>query len=213
MPLSIFIHSFFIGFVASIGLGAVTILILNRTFTQGFWPGLFSGIGSAISDTFYASVAFLGIGLFIDFVQEQQALIRLFMMVVFILYAYRIWKKQTRVNLRGRQQFKDRTLLGNLASALILALSNPLMVMVYLGVFAIFPEITQHSKTWPDGGFVLLLIFLGALLWWILLTRLIGLVSKKIDKRFVGMINKLSALILMALGIYAGVSACVQLLS
>ena len=57
-----------LGFIASLGLGAVTILIINRTFQSGRPSGFISGVGAALSDTLYASIAFLGVSLIIDLI-------------------------------------------------------------------------------------------------------------------------------------------------
>ena len=210
--LLLFLKAVLLGFIASLGLGAVTILVINRTFRSGKNNGFVTGLGAALSDTIYAGIAFLGVSLIIGFIDDYQGYIRLFMMIVLLGLAIQIWFKTPDAKI-AENRVGARKLLGSFSSCFLLALSNPIMVIVYLSVFALFPKIASSASAWDEGGLVIAGIFSGAVLWWFALTFFLARVSRFFSGRFIGILNKISALIVFGLAVYSGISGVIQLFS
>ena len=200
-----------LGFAASVGLGAVTILVINRTFRSGRASGFISGFGSALSDTIYATIAFLGMGLIISFIESNQGYIRIFIMFVLLFFGVQTWLKKSRPAV-NQNKLSSKKSFNMFASCFVLALSNPMMVIVYLGIFAIFPNLTNSASDWPQGGIVVAGIFSGALIWWLSLTFFLGRVSRNVSDRFVKTLNQISSIIILALALYSGISGIIELI-
>jgi len=73
-----------VGLTASISLGPVAILIIQRTLNKGHLRGFVSGLGAAVADTFYAVLAGFGVSALIIYIEEYQLYLRIIGSVILI---------------------------------------------------------------------------------------------------------------------------------
>ena len=57
--------------MASIPLGPIGVLIIQKTLQKGRLSGFISGSGAAVADTLFASIAVLGLGFVINFIEKK----------------------------------------------------------------------------------------------------------------------------------------------
>lgn len=93
MEIEFLVKGVIVGFLASIPLGPVGVLCIQRTINKGRVSGLFSGMGAATIDSFFALVAALGLTFIINFIEEQQFFIQLFGGGILIFLGARILKQ------------------------------------------------------------------------------------------------------------------------
>jgi len=193
MPINILDFIFkgmLIGMIASAPMGPVGVLCVQRTLKKGRWFGFATGIGAAVSDIIYAGITGLGMSFVMDFVENPQnrfylQIIGSLMLLGFGWYTYRT--DPTR-NMHQSGQEKG-TLWYNTWTAFLVTLSNPLIVFLFMALYA------QFAFVLPNHPFEMVVGFLsivgGALLWWWGLTWLVDKIRTQFDEYGIRLINQI----------------------
>lgn len=195
MILTLLIKGIVIGFLVSIPLGPIGILVIQRTVNKSRLAGLLSGMGAALSDTLYAVIAGFSLTFLIDFIREHEMIFQAFGALVVLALGVHIFFKNPVTDLR-RNKLKGNTHFQDIISSFLVTFSNPLTVFVFLAVFtssgvAVSMENPYHSF------FVILGIFTGAFIWWFSLSGIVSLVKHKINLRILWWINKTAGILIV----------------
>ncbi|HAF30598.1 MAG TPA: lysine transporter LysE [Bacteroidales bacterium] len=204
MELEFLIKGLIVGFLASIPLGPVGILCIQRTINKGRFPGIISGMGSATVDALFAFIAAFGLTYIINFIEEQQFYIQLIGGAVMILLGVKIFNTNPIKQIRRHRQKKNK-LVEDYLSVFILTLSNPLAIFLFVAAFASFGLVTSKDsslKSWM----IISGVFLGAMLWWGTLTFFVDLFRKKFRLKQLWWINKIAGVLVIVFGIAAMLS-------
>ena len=194
-----FFQGLLVGLGASIPLGPIGVLCVQRTLSKGRYSGFISGLGAALVDTFFAALAVLGLAYIQGIIKSHEAYFLCFggLLVIFIgltIYLTNPVKQIRQTQIRKRH-FED------FISVVILTVTNPGALFLILGLFALVGLQVNSS----DGSFaistVLWGVFVGAGLWWYALSTSINVFRKKFRLKQLWMINKISGIIIMALGL------------
>jgi len=158
------------GLAVSIPLGPLGILCIQRTVNKNWKSGIFSGLGIASADTFYACVAGFSLSIIIDFIREYELYFKLVGLFVLILLGIYIFRSNPTKQI---QDYKRRgsSHLQDFLTTFFVTLSNPLSVFVFIAIFTGYSIVLQFSHPLEAlltiGG-----IFIGGSLWWLLITSL-----------------------------------------
>ncbi|MCQ2203780.1 MAG: LysE family transporter [Bacteroidales bacterium] len=194
-----------IGFIASIPLGPIGVMCIQRTLNKGRRSGFVSGLGAATSDLIYALIAGFSVSFIMDFVTEQQKLLSIIGAVVLLCIGLKIYLSNPINEMRRRQhqemllkqveeqvpqisRKKSSGLISDYFSTLFLTITNPLAIVLFLGAFSLVGgEKTIFTQIFLLGG-----VFIGASAWWLTLTLLVGLFRKKLTLKRLYYINKVA---------------------
>lgn len=190
-----------VGIAVSIPLGPIGVMIVQRTLTRGNWAGFFSGVGAAISDLVYALIAGYGFSLIISFIELHQLTLQVAGGAVLMVFGVYTFLQNPIKQIRAPRK-TNLNYWQDVVSTFALTITNPLAVFTFLIIFTsfdIFVEAQEKNLIY----LVLIGVFVGALLWWMHLTLLVGLFRRFINIRRLWWINKISGLTiaLIALGI------------
>ncbi|MGQ1787084.1 MULTISPECIES: LysE family translocator [unclassified Saccharicrinis] len=184
------IDGIIIGFSASIPLGPIGVLCIQRTLNKGRWSGFISGMGAAFSDTIYAVAAGFSLSFIISFIEKQLLYIQIFGAILLILLGINIFYSNPAVQLRKQRKGKSN-LFQDFISTFFITISNPLAIFLFLAFFASFgavkPGVDAFSHFVLIGG-----VLCGASLWWFILSSLINLFRSKINLRRLWWLNKIT---------------------
>ena len=189
-----------IGMIASAPMGPVGVLCVQRTLNKGRWYGLVTGIGAAVSDIIYAGITGFGMAFVMDFINNEQnkfylQIIGSVMLLFFGLYT---WHSDPTKNMHRSGQQKG-TLWYNTWTAFLVTFSNPLIIFLFMGLFA------QFAFVIPDRPFEMLIGFAsivgGALSWWYGLTWLVDKVRAIFDDTGIRIINQIIGAVVMVFSI------------
>ena len=203
--LDIIFKGLIIGILVSAPMGPVGILCVQRTLNKGRWYGFATGVGATASDLIYALITGFGMSFVMDLINNAQTrfylqIIGSIMLLVFGVFSYR---SNPTKNMR-RSGKKKGTLWHNTVTAFLVTFSNPLIIILFMALFAQFAFIV------PDHPFDMLVGYLsiigGALLWWYGLTWLIDKIRNKFEDTGIIIINKVigSVVILISVVILLG---------
>lgn len=189
--LELILKGFVIGMVASAPMGPVGILCVQRTQKKGRWYGFVTGIGASVSDLIYALITGLGMSFVMDFINDPVYKFYLQLAGGFILLGFGIYScfnNPLRNAHHGGQKQKG-SLWHNGITGFLVTFSNPLIILLFMALFA------QFAFVIPDHPFEMCLGFasmvFGALTWWYGLTWLVDKVRAKFDETGVIIINRI----------------------
>ena len=178
-----------IGMIASAPMGPVGVLCVQRTLNKGRWYGFVTGCGAALSDIIYAGITGLGMSFVVDFVDDAQH--RFYLQIIGSLmllgFGWFTYRTDPTKNMHKSGQNKG-TLMHNAVTAFFVTLSNPLIIFLFIALYA------QFAFVLPDHPFEMIVGFLsivgGALLWWWGLTWLVDKIRTKFDDNGIRIINQ-----------------------
>ena len=96
-------------------------------------------------------------------------------------------------------------LFGAYGSIYALTMTNPMTILVFLGVFAGLGFAVGAS--FVDAAIVTVAVWLGSALWWLVLTSFVGWVRGRVSTSALGWVNRISGAALVAFGLAAIVLA------
>lgn len=194
-----------IGIIASAPMGPVGILCVQRTLNKGRWYGFVTGVGAAVSDIFYALITGLGMSFVMDMINDaqNQFLLQILGSVILLFFGFFCYRSNPMKNMHQSGKQKG-SLMHNGVTAFFVTFSNPLIVFLFMALFAQFSFVVPHHPIEMCLGF--LSIPFGALLWWYGLTWLIDKVRAIFDNNGILIINKVigSLVILFSLVVLFG---------
>ena len=183
-----------IGMIASAPMGPVGILCVQRTLNKGRIYGLATGIGAAASDIIYAGITGFGMGFVMEIINNEQNkfYLQIIGSVLLLCFGIFTWRTDPTKKMHRSGQ-KKGTIWYNTWTAFLVTFSNPLIIFLFMALFA------QFAFVIPDHPFEMVIGFAsivgGALLWWYGLSWLVDKVRTIFDEHGIRIINKIIGVI------------------
>ena len=202
--IALFIKGLIIGFSIAAPVGPIGILCIRRTLNDGRLSGFLSGMGAATADAVFGSIAAFGLTFLTSFLVEQQNWLRLLGGIFLIYLGIKTFLAEPPEQ-NGENRAPKGGLLQAYASTFFLTLTNPMTVISFAVIFAGL-GLAQNSGGYDSAGLLVLGVFSGSALWWLLLSAGFGLLIKKINYQTLIWINRFSGAVIAAFGIFALIS-------
>ena len=201
--LTTFLQGLLVGLCASIPLGPIGVLCVQRSLSKGRNSGFISGLGAATVDTIFAAVAVMGLAFIQGLIERHENYFLCLGGLVVIAIGLRIYLtnpvKQIRQPKTRNHHFED------FFSTAIMTITNPGALFIILGAFAIVGLKIRPDDTAFAISSVLWGVFLGGALWWYALSTSVNLFRKKFRLKQLWMINRISGIIIMVLGLISAI--------
>jgi len=193
-------EGFLIGLFTSAPVGPIALLCIQRTLQKGRWHGFYSGLGAATSDFLYALIAMLGLSFVMNFIQQNEFLIQVIGSTVVMLFGVYIFFQNPASGLKKNEEGKT-SYSQEYVTSFLLTLSNPLMIFLFLGLFARFSFLT-NADSLSENILGMVAVFVGSSSWWFTLTLIASIFHKKFNIRGLWFLNKItgSLIFIIALG-------------
>lgn len=185
--LLVILKGLFIGVICSAPCGPVGVLCIQRVLNKGFKYGILTGIGATLSDIIYALISGLGMSFVTDFVKDENNKLIMQLLGSAMLLAFGIYMILTHHNRHTIKVSKERGLLKNFFTAFLLTFSNPLIILLFLVLFARFDFITPDLPVNMAIGY--LSIIFGAMLWWLGLSFVINKIRNTFCDKYIRTLN------------------------
>lgn len=197
------IKGLIIGIVVSAPMGPTGILCIQRTINKGRDYGLVTGAGAATSDLFYAIITGLGMSFVMDFINQAENIFWLKVAgSVLLLFFGIITYRSNPTKKIHKSSGQKGTLLSNYVSAFVLTVANPLIIFLFIALFAQFTFVVPTNLIGVLLGY--LSIIAGAMLWWGGLTHLLTRMKHSIGDQGLIMMNRvIGGIVIFASVIYA----------
>lgn len=199
MEISFLLRGLLIGFSIAAPVGPIGVLCIRRTLADGRMAGLVSGLGAASADALYGCIAGFGLAFISNFLISQQFLLHL---VGGAFLCYLGVKTLLAKPAEQAATAKGTGLLGAYASTLFLTLTNPMTILSFVAIFAGL-GLANTGSSYATAGILVLGVFTGSALWWLLLVGGVGLFKDKFNTRGMQWVNRISGVIILGFGLFA----------
>ncbi|MFA4994383.1 MAG: LysE family transporter [Bdellovibrionales bacterium] len=201
-----------LGLVIAAPVGPVGLLCIRRTLQKGMINGMSTGFGSAVADALFGSLAVLGVSAILGFIHQYEASIRIIGGLIVLATAWHTWFDHpkpahepefvNKVLDASHEKGRGRIIWGALRAALsgfAITLTNPLTLFGTLAVVATFGAVTQKL----EAGVLISGILAGSALWWFMLSGGVGLLRHHFTESRIVTVNRVTAVGLAALAVWA----------
>ena len=199
MDTALFVRGILIGLAIAAPVGPIGVLCIRRTLAEGRMAGLVSGLGAATADAFYGAVAGFGLTFISTFLVSQQFWLRLIGGLFLLYLGVRTFLS---VPSQSSAEGNGRGLAGMYLSTVALTLTNPLTILSFAVVFAGL-GLGTGSADYVAAGLLVLGVFCGSGLWWLLLSGGVSLLRGRFSYRGLWWVNRISGILILTFGIVA----------
>lgn len=204
--LQLVIKGLIIGIVVSAPMGPTGILCIQRTINKGRDYGLATGAGAALSDFIYAVITGLGMSYVLEYIERPEIIFVLKVLGSVLLLCFGIITYRSDSSKRLRKPSGNKgTLIGNFFSAFFITFANPLIIFLFVALYAQFTFVVPDNVIGLSMGY--LSIIAGAMLWWGGLTYILSRMKSSIGSRGLVIMNRtIGCIVIFASLIYAAVT-------
>ena len=199
----LFFKAILLGFAVAIPLGPIGALCITRTLHGGFAAGFAGGVGTALADAAYAGLAAFGFAALSGVLDQGAGWVRILGGVLLIGLGIRGWLAGGGTATPAKAD--ARTLMSTAAATFALTIANPATILSFAAMFAGLGLADDASAT--AAGLAVAGVFLGSLMWWALLSGGVALTRSRLPAGSARVVARISALMLIALGVWALVPA------
>lgn len=202
MEIGFLLKGLIMGFSIAAPVGPIGVLCIRRTLAEGRASGLVSGLGAATADAIYACFAGFGLTFISSLLISQQVWLGL------IGGAFLCYLGLKTFLARPAEQAasaKGNGLLGAYASTFFLTLTNPIPILYFPAIFAGL-GVTGTNGNYLSAGVLVLGVFIGSALWWLILSGGVGVFRAKFSPDRLRWVNRISGIIIMVFGLLAFLS-------
>lgn len=199
MDVRFLLRGMIFGLSVAAPVGPMGVLCIRRTLADGRLAGLVSGLGTATADACYGAVAAFGLTVVSSFLVNQQFWLRL------VGGAFLCYLGATTFLSRPaeRSAAMGRSGLRNIyVTTFGLTLTNPLTILTFAAIFAGIGAGEIHGA-YGSAALLVLGVFLGSALWWLLLSGGTGLLRTKLTPARLVWVNWISGGVIAAFGALA----------
>lgn len=210
--IGVFYRGLVLGLMVAAPVGPVGLLCIRRTVHKGLTTGFATGFGAAFADAMFSAIAAFGVAAILDMIRDYRALIHVFGGIFLMFVAWHTWHDAPRQPDPEAEDVK-RQGIGSLAKALIsgfvITLTNPATMFGVLALVATFGELHDHH----EASVIVAGVFSGSAAWWLLLSGGVMLVRNRFTENRVTWINRITAVILAVIAVWAVASGAASFLN
>jgi len=199
MDITFFLRGLLIGFSIAAPVGPIGVLCIRRTLAEGRASGLVSGLGAATADAVYGSIAGFGLTFISSFLIDQQTWLGLIGGAFLVYLGVRTFLSKPS---ERAAQAASGNLLTSYASTFFLTITNPLTIISFAAIFAGL-GIGRPNGDFGYAAILVLGVFAGSALWWLLLSGGVSIFRSRFDVRALSWVNRISGVIITVFGIMA----------
>ena len=203
MDLTFLLRGLVIGFSIAAPVGPIGVLCIRQTLARGRLAGLVSGLGAATADAIYGCVAGLGLTFISNILINRQLWLHLAGGLFLCYLGIKIFleKPSNRAALASGD-----SIVRIYASKFFLTLTNPMTILSFVAIFAGL-GLASTAGNIMSAGALILGVFAGSALWWLILSCGVDMLRDKFDLRGLQWVNRISGSIITGFGLFALLSA------
>jgi threonine/homoserine/homoserine lactone efflux protein len=190
MAIGLIFKGLLTGFLVSLPMGPLAVLVIQRTANRNFKSGFITGLGVATTDSIWAILAGFSISFIITFLQQHQSIIQIIGALLLTVLGLKIFLSHP-INSLKKFRRKGSTPIQDYFTGMGVAFSNPLNVLAYIAIFA-SAKIVFNIQFISEPFLFIIGFFVGASTWWLTITSLINRFRHKFNLRVLWWFNKIS---------------------
>ena len=183
---------------ASVPLGPIAILVLQKSLSEGHRAGFMAGLGACLVDTLYAVIAMFALAFAESFIEDHRILIMVGGGIIVVLLGCSMAFKDPFRKMKEEHQTPSYS-LKDFFQAVIMGISNPGAIFVIFALFAFFGiQLEPHDfRVAP----ILLSLSGGSALYWFLFSWAFSRFRKNFKLSTLLWLNRAAGVIVIIIGI------------
>lgn len=199
LVIEMFVKGLIIGLSIAAPVGPIGVLCIRRTLEYGKFIGFMSGLGTATADGLYGLIAGLGLTFITNFLVVQQGWIHLIGSVFLLYLGLKIFvSKPSKIVAKAN----GNNVFGAYASTFLLTITNPVTILSFLAIFSGIGISKMNGDT-ITSLVVVLGVFLGSALWWLILSGVTGILMNRMKNVPFNIVNRISGFIIVMFGLWS----------
>lgn len=197
MDFSLVVKGFISGLIVAIPIGPVGAVCFHRLLVNGKKSGVVSGMGGALADSIYGLIGFYGLNFITKYLILNQLFFRFLVGFILIFLGIRtLYHKKPSKNIVDT----NTSLVTDFISTFSLTITNPFLIIVFVEIFHKM-KLRHYSHDPYLGAALFAGIFLGSVIWWIVLAVIMKIFKIKIKPGFEKHVNKFFGILIIIFGI------------
>jgi threonine/homoserine/homoserine lactone efflux protein len=197
MPLVLFLKGVVVGLSMAVPVGPIGILCIRRTLLEGRLSGFVSALGLATADVVFGCIAGFWLTFISNFLISQQVWLRLVGGLFLCIVGVKVFLSKF---VDREAPPRGKGLLGAYTSMFFLTLTYPMTVLIFLGIFAGL-GIGNAKGNYLAIAALVLGVFIGSILWWAILSSVIGAFRDRFRTQNWRWVNKISGILIAGFGL------------
>ena len=194
------LQNILLGLTLAAPIGPVNLEIIRRGLHSGFKQAFLTGAGAMSADATYLTLIFFGLISFLNIALMKIAL-GLFGSFILIYLGFISAKEFFRESSAAESK-KGRLFESSFITGYVLAVSSPMTIVWWTGVFGALLIAQAHTQTTLSAFLSCLSILLGCFIWVFFLAAALHWGKKIINEKIVGFVSLIAGIFLMVFGIY-----------
>ena len=196
------LKAFFVGLGASIPMGPIAILVIQKTLSKGQKAGFFTGLGASVVDTIYAIIAIFALAFAQDFIDTHQNIIYLVGGVILVLIGLSMAlsnpfkHKKKEVESGKKSSFSSTDFL----QAIAMGVSNPMAIFVIFALFAFVGIADQNPQSWNVAP-IIVSVSAGTVAYWLFFSWILSRFREKFSLRTILWLSRVMGAIVVIIGV------------
>lgn len=193
------LKGFVVGICASMPVGPIAILVVQKTMSKGRQAGFVSGLGASVVDTMYATIALFALAFAQKFIEEHENIIFLVGGAILIIIGVSMALSnplRRKVKDKGKSNVSSRDFL----QAMAMGVSNPMAIFVMFALLAFFGVAQETPRDWNVAP-IILSISAGSVTYWFTMSWALSKFSDKFSLRTILWTSRVMGAIVIIIGI------------
>lgn len=196
--LEFFLKGLAVGFCIAAPVGPIGILCIQKTLHYGRWSGFFSGLGAAFADALYGLIAVFSLTFIAELLHSERFWIRTIGGIFLLCLGAKIFLSKPKEKIK---EITHKTLLSDFLSTFFLTITNPMTILSFVAIFSSL-RIAAHPS-YVHASLLVLGVFLGSSLWWLLLSEGVTFFRNKVSKEALLWVNRIAGIAIILFGLAA----------
>lgn len=193
------LKGFIVGICASVPVGPIAILVIQKTLSKGRQSGFVCGLGASVVDTIYAIIALFALAFAQQILERHENMILLVGGLILVLIGITMalsnpFRKRVRKDEKSRFSSKD------FLQAVAMGVSNPMAIFVIFALFAFFGVAEDTPRDWNVAPIVLS-VSVGSVAYWFSLSWALSRFRDKFSLRTLLWISRVMGMIVIIIGL------------
>ena len=194
------IKGFVVGMCASMPVGPIAILVVQKTMGKGRQAGFVTGLGASVVDTMYAIIALFALAFAQSMIEKHENIILLvggaILTLIGISMALSNPFRKRRKGSDGKSEVSSKDFL----QAIAMGISTPMAIFVMFALFAFFGVAEDTPRDWNVAP-IILSVSSGSVTYWFLLSWILSRFRDKFSLRTLLWISRVMGAIVIIIGL------------
>ncbi|HUD49983.1 LysE family translocator [Parvibaculum sp.] len=189
-----------IGVAVAAPIGPVNLIVIRRTLRFGNITGFISGLGAAVGDGVFASIAAFGLTAAMDVVLQFSEVLQFLGGIFLLVLGARTFLAHPHIH-EAPPENTSGVLVKVFAGTFALTITNPATMLGFIAIFGGVAGLTHEGQSYGHAATLVGSVMLGSAFWWAGLSSFVSLFRGRMNDRLLEIVNRVSGGLIVAFGI------------